>query len=412
MRTPIRLTGVSLALLLATAVPAGELRIHVSPRGDDRDDGSERRPLATLTAAQEQVRDRVASGHPGPIDVVIGNGSWRLGETLTFDHRDSSPRTPVSYRAESPGTAILSGGAVLKGWRRAGDFWETDLPVWAEFAVRRLVVDGRSAPPAAEPDGGWYRVVRAGPDRRTSFHFDAAGFVLPQRPSGVELVFLHDWSTTRVGVEQLDPAGHRLVFRHPIGGDHEFFAIDGFEPHARFRLENDRGFADRPDEWLHDVTAGRLAIRAEPGAESPPEVVLPRVATLLRVQGTATRPVRGLTFKGITFAETACTLPVAGAAEVQAGFFLLRGAPAAAVNAGRAESNGIFMDEGSSKILVTGNEIHATARAPIRFHQAVDLTVRGNRLRVAPGVQPFTYVATDPARIVTEPNDVAADAPR
>jgi len=76
------------------------------------------------------------------------------------------------------------------------------------------------------------------------------------------------------------------------------------------------------------------------------------------------------------------------------------------LNAGRAESNGIFMDEGSSLIVVTGNEIFATARAPIRFHKAQDLKVQNNRLRLTPGLSPSTYNATDPAKIVTEPNEL------
>ena len=37
---------------------------------------------------------------------------------------------------------------------------------------------------------------------------------------------------------------------------------------------------------------------------------------------------------------------------------------------GRAESNGIFMDQGSSEIVVEGNTIYDVARAPIRFNMA------------------------------------------
>ncbi len=50
------------------------------------------------------------------------------------------------------------------------------------------------------------------------------------------------------------------------------------------------------------------------------------------------------------------------------------------VNAGRAESNGIFMDEGSTAILVERNTIFNTAKSPIRFHKATTLHLRENLL--------------------------------
>jgi hypothetical protein len=64
------------------------------------------------------------------------------------------------------------------------------------------------------------------------------------------------------------------------------------------------------------------------------------------------------------------------------------------VNAGRAESNGIFMDEGSTAILVEGNTIYNIARSPIRFHRAGVNTIRDNVLVSAPDVPTFRYNST------------------
>lgn len=40
------------------------------------------------------------------------------------------------------------------------------------------------------------------------------------------------------------------------------------------------------------------------------------------------------------------------------------------LNAGRAESNGMFLDEGTTGFLVQGNTIRRTAKSPLRFHRA------------------------------------------
>ena len=73
-----------------------------------------------------------------------------------------------------------------------------------------------------------------------------------------------------------------------------------------------------------------------------------------------------------------------------------------AVNAGRAESNGIFMDEGSTGILVEDNHIHDIARSPIRFHKAGENLLRRNRLRPASGIPPLRFNNTPEKNITVE----------
>lgn len=76
------------------------------------------------------------------------------------------------------------------------------------------------------------------------------------------------------------------------------------------------------------------------------------------------------------------------------------------VNAGRAESNGIFMDEGSTDILVENNTIHQIAKSPIRFHKAGENTLRNNTLVVPPGTPPLKFNNTKPELIKVESTNV------
>jgi hypothetical protein len=76
------------------------------------------------------------------------------------------------------------------------------------------------------------------------------------------------------------------------------------------------------------------------------------------------------------------------------------------LNAGRAESNGIFMDQGSSEILVQGQVIYGTERSPIRFHQAAGVTLKDNVLVTRPGVPPLRYNRADPATMTFAGNKV------
>jgi hypothetical protein len=76
------------------------------------------------------------------------------------------------------------------------------------------------------------------------------------------------------------------------------------------------------------------------------------------------------------------------------------------VNAGRAESNGIFMDEGSSEMLVESNVIYNISKSPIRFHKAGKNIVRNNQLVTRRKTPPYRYNDTKEKVISIEGNQV------
>jgi hypothetical protein len=76
------------------------------------------------------------------------------------------------------------------------------------------------------------------------------------------------------------------------------------------------------------------------------------------------------------------------------------------LNAGRAESNGMFLDEGTTDMVIENNVIYNIVRSPLRFHKATVNLVRRNVLVVGQGVPPVRYNATDPENIKLEENSV------
>jgi hypothetical protein len=61
------------------------------------------------------------------------------------------------------------------------------------------------------------------------------------------------------------------------------------------------------------------------------------------------------------------------------------------INAGRAESNGMFLDEGTRDVLVENNIIFNIAMSPLRFHKAFINTVRDNILVCKDNIPPIRY---------------------
>ena len=71
---------------------------------------------------------------------------------------------------------------------------------------------------------------------------------------------------------------------------------------------------------------------------------------------------------------------------------------------GRAQSNGVFVDQGSTELQLRGNVLHSIADAPIRFHLAGANRLEGNLL-VTTG-EPFAYHACSAEVMTFEANAV------
>ena len=65
------------------------------------------------------------------------------------------------------------------------------------------------------------------------------------------------------------------------------------------------------------------------------------------------------------------------------------------INAGRAESNGMFLDEGITDVIVENNLIYNIAKSPLRFHKATTNLVKGNYLFCTGVNPPIRYNRTE-----------------
>ena len=77
-------------------------------------------------------------------------------------------------------------------------------------------------------------------------------------------------------------------------------------------------------------------------------------------------------------------------------------------NAGRAESNGMFLDQGTGDFVIENNVIHGVSRSPLRFHKGWKNLVRNNVLAVGEGIPVVRYNDTKQERITLESNTVVS----
>ncbi len=80
------------------------------------------------------------------------------------------------------------------------------------------------------------------------------------------------------------------------------------------------------------------------------------------------------------------------------------------INAGRAESNGMFLDEGTTDVLIQNNLVYNIAKSPLRFHQATINLVKDNWFFCTDENPPIRYNATKEEDIQKVNNRVFADS--
>src|SRR3990167_1186114 len=134
----LAMSGIGLVLMDAAIAPAQPLTFYVSAFGSDswsgrladpnpaHTDG----PFASLGRAQKAVRELHRQGKlPGPVTVQI-RGVWRLTAPMVFTPDDSgTAESPVTYAAYPGEKPLLSGGRVIRGWRKGpGEVWTVELP--------------------------------------------------------------------------------------------------------------------------------------------------------------------------------------------------------------------------------------------------------------------------------------------
>jgi Right handed beta helix region len=391
---------------------------HLSPRGSDKAPGTASRPWATLEGARNNLRRLRASGRIAEgATVRLASGRYPLRTPVAFGPEDSA----TTYAAAPGAKPVIDGGEPITGWkvgRRNGRVeWTVDLPEVAagSWYFRSLFVNGRRAPrarlPKFSPDSkGVKNVFRIQEITAKSFTglFEGSDTFKP-KPGDVadwpslgdaEAVLLHYWIEERMPRPRLNPRTGWLQFarRSSFILYEAYEAVAGSAVYARYYIDNLFEALTEPGEWYLNRETGRLYYLPRPG-ETPQNttIVAPRVLAGLLFDDTgdpldpfATRHVRNLSFKGLSFRHSDWYSPLVALPAHHAKFGVdtaLAGNPQAAIfvpgsvsfRAARdctfedcaiehAGLYGLEFGEGCRQCSAVGNEIHDMGAGGIRAH--------------------------------------------
>ncbi len=336
-------------LLTPVLLTAGN--IYLSPAGDDRADGTKEHPLRTPHAALKMAREWRRTGDArvtGGIRICFEEGRYTLDRPIFIHPEDSGTAdAPTTLQAVegAEGKVFVVGSRRLTGWQRKGKCWVTDAPKvhGRPLLTRQLWGFGGKLQRARqfgliESEGVQLQQM----ERMIAFDKEQRTITIP-RPSikgleqaeGLEMLVHQRWAVAILRVKEMRCEGEQAVlsflepesyleFEHPWPQP----VIGEERGNSSFLLMNARELLDEDYEWWQDGTTGRISLYAEDRTINPNEqgVFIPHLEQLVQIEGAPQLPIEYLTFKGITFADTAWNRPSElGHVTLQGGFPFIDG---------------------------------------------------------------------------------------
>lgn len=314
---------------MASGSQATGLTLYVSPRGNDAWSGAlaapardgHDGPLATLAQALQRVRDRRREGPlAAPARIVLRGGLYPQPQPLELTAEDGgTAEAPLLIEAHGDEVPVVSGGRLISGWR-AEDLdgrtaWIADLPDVRSgtWTFTQLFVNGSRRPRTRLPRQGLFRIA-ALPDLTPETRYNQGQDRFICQPGDVrdwrnltdiEMVALNFWIDSRMRLKTFDSATNLVTLdRRSDKRLTDDFALDTL---GSYYLENVFEALQEPGQWYLDRPAGRLYYLPRAGERlEEMQAVAPALPQVMRLCGSADKPVTHVRFRGVEFAHNEC----------------------------------------------------------------------------------------------------------
>lgn len=291
------------------ASAAAEFALVISPGGSDDNPGTVEKPLRTLMAARERLRERLPAMDRDLV-VALRGGDYFLEKPFRLEVADSGRNGfSVVYRNFPGEVPRIHGGRRITEWARdRGSIYKAQLP--AGWVFHSLICDGRVQTKARHPDSGYLLVENPSSDRsvgqvfvdssqpQQSFRYRPGD--LPEKwtygPEAQVMIWAgYDWFADTSPIAGIDWLHRRqLIMAHP--------ALCNIlaRPDRRYFIQGVREALDRPGEFFVDERAGVLYFWPPREPIETCFIVAPTLTRLIEIQGQSpAEPVHHVRVEGL-----------------------------------------------------------------------------------------------------------------
>ena len=301
---------------------SNKVNIYVSPQGNDTNPGTKELPLASLNGAKNYVRN-LKSETNGDINVWLRDGEYRLNKTVVFGLEDSGEgESIIRYQAYPNEKPVFTSDVTIEGWEKLddtipqlpkaaiGNIWVTKVSKLEGVPSKFYTLyDAEGRLPRARSKG-FIPTVTPGTlvkehDRDVLYYPPG---IIKNWPnlSDVEIITRtrQGWMMNMLQLESVDEEANIATTVFPATYlMEELHLLPEVE---NTWVENVIEALDEPGEWVLNTLEGKLYLWAR-DSEKPKGIVAPTLQEYILVSGKedaagdADKPVRNLSFEGLTF---------------------------------------------------------------------------------------------------------------
>ncbi|WP_234367842.1 right-handed parallel beta-helix repeat-containing protein [Parabacteroides pacaensis] len=309
-----KLIGI-LLFIINVSVAYTQDTLYVSPSGSGEIFSRD------VPGAVEGLGRKLASiGEPRRnIIVFFQGGLYELEQPLLISSKEKNKNIDTLLLVGSTsGKVILSGGRRVAGWKNAGKgIYKASLAGCAGF--RQLYVEGKMAVRARTPnrenedDYSPYNRIAGFDETSQTVTIKASEATGLENTEGLEIVINHHWYQSRFRLESMEQQGKNILFRPIQPARKHLFQLTYAKMLAAgkpYYFENARSFLDQEKEWFWDKKESVLYYMP-PKQEKIEEleIIYPVLDRVLKIEGTAERPIENIRVENIMFGYSNWTIP-------------------------------------------------------------------------------------------------------
>ena len=333
---------------------------------------------ASLPATLQKARDLKRDKPNETVEIIVADGRYELAEPLRLTPADSG----LTIRAADGASPVLSGGQRIVGWKRDPEkpgLWTVTLDEVrnGKWYFHQLFVNNNRAQRARTPNTGFYHAVGSLNSEPITMKYNPNEFQpVWAKYSDAQLVMLLKWTDLHLPLLAVDSSKQIVTL-----ADAKFPTWRG-TPNSRYWIENVPEALDVPGEWYLERKTGRLSYLAPDSVDpNQVEIIAPRLTEIVTIVGDKTgTSVKGVQFRGLTFAHTDYVMPKVGlmpaqGASVLPGSFRINHAMECIVEDCTFRNMGgyaIELGRGAQSCRIVGNIIHGMGAGGIRIGEQAD----------------------------------------
>lgn len=283
--------------------------VYVAPDGNDTANGSNLCPLRSLSAAKKKVRE-LKRTESEDITVYFSRGEYRFHHTIKFDQRDSGQKgQKILYKAQPGEQVVFLASETVKNWKkdstRSNVYYAN---VEEGLIFRQLYLGGELLIRSRHPNrskkykfGPQYEVTGNSAQQFYVSKRFSYWFTRLKKPTETEFVVSSHWYQQRFLLGNVEEKKNYLAIS-PLFKEDKMTKKEYFYEGSYFFLENAIEFLDSDKEWYHDRENNLLYVYLDNAKYAvDKEFTIPKVNTLISLEGTPEEPIRNIEFQDIIF---------------------------------------------------------------------------------------------------------------